>query len=249
MDEVERAPPFLGRGEKIGGAIVAARLRKAPLRPGDRAVHKVERRDIRAGRGEIFGVVAKAAADVEDAKPFQAARLKIDKGSSERVRREIGPGHAGRIILRQRIDRLEPGPAQGIGGQLSAALGGIERVKLRAGPRAPLGEARVERQLGHALSSSVAATGWRLFAGLKQLFPAPGLVLAPIGQREAPRFQLFPLRARLCQIILIGAVEGDDHARERCGVSREASSHCATSAPSTKKRSFAPFGVSAPVER
>ncbi len=73
VDEIERAPPFRRRLEKIGGAIIDLRLRETPLRPGDRAVDEIEGRDIRAGRGKIFGVVAKAAADIEHAKAVKAA--------------------------------------------------------------------------------------------------------------------------------------------------------------------------------
>ena len=129
--EIEPAPPFRRRGEEICGAILDLRSWKAAPRPGDGPINKIKRRDLRAGGGKIFGVVAKAATDVEDAKPVQTSRLKIDEGSRERVGAKIGPGDAGRIIAGARINRLEPDAAEGIGVR-RAALGGIDRIEFRA---------------------------------------------------------------------------------------------------------------------
>jgi hypothetical protein len=47
----------------------------------------------------------------------------------QRMRRKIGPGHTGRIALRQRVDGLEPVPPRGIVGQSAAMHRGVERIE------------------------------------------------------------------------------------------------------------------------
>jgi hypothetical protein len=66
MDEIKIAAPVIRQGEEIALDIPNLRGRKPQLRPLDRLVHDIERRDVCARGRKTFGIVAKAAPDIEN---------------------------------------------------------------------------------------------------------------------------------------------------------------------------------------
>ena len=155
MDEVESAAPVGRRREQVRGAIVDGALRKTPLRPGDGRLDQIESGDARAGGGERLGIVAEPAADIERAQAVERP-APGEPGGEQRMRREIGPGHAGGVALGEAIHRLEPVLALRILLDAARPLVRIDRVEPRPGRRA----ARVEF-LGHACFSHLPSSFWR----------------------------------------------------------------------------------------
>lgn len=146
VHEIEGAAPVLGGRKEVGDAIGDSALRKAAPRPLDCLRDEIESGDARACRGERFGVIAEAAADVE-----RALILERSPGEPLReqgMRREVSPRHARRIVAGKLIDRLEPRDAARIRLNAAGPLGRIEGVQPLPGPRAPFGEV-----VRHVLSS------------------------------------------------------------------------------------------------
>ncbi len=136
MDEIEALPPGFWYGEEIALRISDLRAGKPALRPSDRRVHEIERRDLRPGLGKTFGIVTKAATHIEHPRSKNLLCMGGGKSLRQRMRREIGPRHASWIALRQGVDGFKPVPPRGIGGQGAALHRGVERIEqlVRRGP-------------------------------------------------------------------------------------------------------------------
>jgi hypothetical protein len=97
MNEIEILQPGLRQSEEITLAISDFRGRKPPHRPLGRFANQIERRDASPPCCKIFGIVAKAAADIENPQARNPMRLRRDPGLRQRMRRESRPGHARRM--------------------------------------------------------------------------------------------------------------------------------------------------------
>ena len=133
MHEIERPAPFRRRREKIGGEKFNAFARKTLARPIDRARDQIEGGHARPGLGQSERIVAEPAADIQGAQPRQRTMF-AKPLRQQRMRREIGPGHAGRVALGQRIDRLEPTAAHWVRRDAARGFMRVEGVEPR--PRA-----------------------------------------------------------------------------------------------------------------
>ena len=67
MDEIESLMPRIRQREEIALHIGDLRFGKPLLCPCDRLAHEIERRDMRTSGCKTFGIVAEAAADIENA--------------------------------------------------------------------------------------------------------------------------------------------------------------------------------------